>query len=73
MLATHTFSKVYVGCDANLYPSPDRRNAVLVMSLDTGWMTDAAIYPVAIPAQATARWRSLSAGGASKKTTPRPR
>jgi len=48
VLAEHAFDRIYVGFDAELYPSPDERQAVLVMHLDTGWEIDAAIFPLAL-------------------------
>jgi len=48
MLAEHTFDRIYVGFDVELYPSPDGEQAVLVMHLDTGWEIDAAIFPVSL-------------------------
>ncbi len=46
--AEHAFDRIYVGFDVELYPSPDGRQAVLVMHLDTGWEIDAAIFPVSL-------------------------
>ncbi len=46
VLATHTFQDIYVDVEADLYPSPDGRQAILVMHLDKGWVVDAAVYPV---------------------------
>jgi hypothetical protein len=47
-LGQHTFDRIYVGFEFELYPSPDGTQAVLVMHLDTGWETDAAIFPVSL-------------------------
>jgi len=49
-LAKHTFDRIYVGFDAQLFPSPDGTQAVLVMHLDTGWEIDAAIFPLSLTA-----------------------
>jgi len=46
VLARHTFDRIYIGFEPELYPSPDGRQGVLVMHLDTGWQIDAAIFPV---------------------------
>jgi len=48
VLAEHTFDRIYVGFDAELFPSPDGAQAVLVMHLDTGWEIDAAIFPLVL-------------------------
>jgi hypothetical protein len=50
LVAEHSFDRIYVSFDAELYPSPDGRQAVLVMHLDSGWEIDAAIYPVPLAA-----------------------
>lgn len=55
ILAEHTFDRIYVGFDVELYPSPDGKQAVLVMHLDTGWEIDAAIFPVSLVADGTTR------------------
>ncbi|MCC6625690.1 MAG: hypothetical protein IT385_30930 [Deltaproteobacteria bacterium] len=47
-LARHTFDRIYLDFEPELYPSPDGSQAVLVMHLDTGWEVDAAIFPVGI-------------------------
>lgn len=52
-LAEHTFDRIYVGFDAQLFPSPDGTQAVLVMHLDTGWEIDAAIFPVSLIERST--------------------
>lgn len=49
VLLEHRFDKVYVGVTPALYPSPDRRQAVLVLALDTGWIIDAGLYAFALP------------------------
>jgi hypothetical protein len=46
VLAQHTFDRIYVGFEAELYPAPDGAQGVLVMHLDSGWEIDAAIFPV---------------------------
>ncbi|MFO0746809.1 MAG: hypothetical protein U1F43_14220 [Myxococcota bacterium] len=51
-LARHAFDRIYVGFDPELYPSPDGRQAVLVVHLDSGWDTDAAVYPLSLVAPA---------------------
>lgn len=48
VLAEQSFDRIYVGFEADLYPTPDERQAVLVMHLDTGWEIDAAIFPVSL-------------------------
>lgn len=50
-LARHRFDRIYVGFEIELYPSPDGRQAVLVMHLDTGWEIDAAIFPLPLTAR----------------------
>jgi len=50
LLAEHTFDRIYVDFDAELFPAPDGSQAVLVMHLDTGWEVDAAIFPVSLSA-----------------------
>jgi hypothetical protein len=45
-LFRHTFDRLYVGFEPELYPSPDGRQAILVFHLDSGWETDAAIFPL---------------------------
>jgi len=47
-LGRHTFDRIYLGCEPELYPSPNEAQAVMVMHLDTGWEIDAAIFPVAL-------------------------
>lgn len=46
VLASHRFDRIYVGFRADIYPSPDGRQAIVVMHLDSGWDTDAAAWPV---------------------------
>lgn len=46
ILASHRFDRIYVGFRAELYPSPDGRQAIVVMHLDSGWDIDAAAWPV---------------------------
>lgn len=46
ILANHRFDRIYVGFRAEIYPSPDGRQAVVVMHLDSGWDIDAAAWPV---------------------------
>lgn len=46
ILASHLFDRIYVGFRAELYPSPDGRQAIVVMHLDSGWDVDAAAWPV---------------------------
>lgn len=45
-LARHAFDRPYLAFDVDVFPSPDGRQAVLVMALDTGWEVDAAAFPV---------------------------
>lgn len=47
-LARHAFDRIYVAFDPDLYAAPNGRQAVLVVHLDTGWDTDAAVYPVSL-------------------------
>lgn len=49
LVARHTFDRIYIGFEPELYPAPDASQGVLVMHLDTGWETDAAIFPVRLP------------------------
>jgi hypothetical protein len=49
-LFRHTFDRLYVGFEPELYPSPDGRQAILVFHLDSGWETDAAIFPLRLSA-----------------------
>lgn len=49
-LIQRSFDAIYVNVSATLYPSPDGRQAILVMLLDTGWSQDAAVYPVSLVA-----------------------
>lgn len=46
IMAHHRFDRIYVGFRAELYPSPDGRQAIVVMHLDSGWDIDAAAWPV---------------------------
>lgn len=46
IIANHRFDRIYVGFRAELYPSPDGRQAIVVMHLDSGWDIDAAAWPV---------------------------
>ena len=48
ILAEHRFDRIYVGFRAELFPSPDSRQAIVVMHLDSGWDVDAAAWPVAL-------------------------
>lgn len=48
-VARHAFDRPYLAFDVDAFPSPDGRQAILVMALDTGWEIDAAAYPVALP------------------------
>jgi len=59
LIERRTFDSIYVECNASLYPSPDRRQAILVMHLDRGWHTDAAVYPLVLPARVTKAWSYL--------------
>jgi hypothetical protein len=49
-LAHHAFDRPYLAFDVDAFPSPDGRQALLVMALDTGWEVDAAAFPVALGA-----------------------
>jgi len=60
VLAQHDFSQIYIAIEPALYPSPNGAQAVLVMHLDTGWLVDAAIYPVSL-----VPWRPPEAKGAA--------
>jgi len=53
-LAHHTFDRIYLAFDPQLYPAPDASQAVLVMHLDTGWEMDAAIFPFSLEARGSA-------------------
>ena len=46
--AAHRFDRIYVGFEVEVSPSPDGRQAVVVMHLDTGWEIDAAIFAVSL-------------------------
>ncbi len=46
LLARHLFDRIYVGFRADVFPSPDGRQAIVVMHLDSGWDVDAAAFPV---------------------------
>lgn len=46
VIANHRFDRIYVGFRAELYPSPDGRQAIVVMHLDSGWDIDAAAWPI---------------------------
>lgn len=46
LLASHRFDRIYVGFRADIYPSPNGRQAIVVMHLDSGWDIDAAAFPV---------------------------
>lgn len=46
LLARHLFDRIYVGFRADVYPSPNGRQALVVMHLDSGWDIDAAAFPV---------------------------
>jgi len=55
------FDTIYVSCDARIYPSPDRRHAILVMHLDRGWNVDGAVYPVTLPDSVAKAWSATQA------------
>lgn len=55
------FDSIYVSCDARIYPSPDRRHAILVMHLNRGWHVDGAVYPVSLPAGVAEAWEATQA------------
>jgi len=59
VIERRAFDSIYVTCQARLYPSPDRRHAVLVMHLDNGWNVDAAVYPLALPTRVNEAWTRL--------------
>jgi len=42
----HAFDRLYVAFEPELYPSPDRGQAMLVFHLESGWDVDAAIFPL---------------------------
>jgi hypothetical protein len=46
----HTFDRLYVRFDPELYPSPDGQQALLVFHLDSGWDIDAAVFPLRLRA-----------------------
>ncbi|MGM0578989.1 MAG: hypothetical protein ACQEXJ_24925 [Myxococcota bacterium] len=58
-LVRRAFDKVYVGIEPQLYPSPDRDQAVLVMHLDTGFVVDGAVFPVDLPPRVRDRYREV--------------
>lgn len=59
VIERRAFDSIYVRCDAKLYPAPDRRHALLVMHLDRGWSTEAAVYPVTMPAKVREAWARI--------------
>lgn len=75
VLLEHRFDKVYVGVTPALYPSPDRRQAILILSLDTGWIIDAGLYPLKLPpppAAPAAEAPAPAREAATKPETPTP-
>lgn len=48
--AAHAFDRPYLAFDVDAFPSPDGRQALLVMGLDTGWEIDAAAFPISLVA-----------------------
>ena len=52
LLASHRFDRIYVGFHAEMYPSPNGRQAIVVMHLESGWDVDAAAFPVDLSALA---------------------
>lgn len=46
----HTFDRLYVGFEPELHPSPDHSQALLVFHLDSGWDSDAAVFPLRLAA-----------------------
>lgn len=59
LIERRAFDSIYVKCEARIYPSPDRRHLLLVMHLDRGWTTEAAVYPMVLPAKVTKAWSDL--------------
>lgn len=58
-LVRQAFDAVYVDVDAMLYPSADRRQAIVVMHLDRGFMVDGAVYPISLPPRVRERHREV--------------
>jgi hypothetical protein len=46
VVSKRTFDTIYLDFAAELFVAPDRRQAVLIMHLDAGWVVDAAVYPL---------------------------
>jgi hypothetical protein len=59
LIERRSFDTIYVKCIASLYPAPDRRHALLVMHLDRGWNTEAAVYPLTSPDTVRKAWAHL--------------
>ena len=59
LIERRAFDTIYVNCKAQLYPSPDRRQALLVMHLDRGWVGEAAVVPLTLPAGVRKAWSAL--------------
>ncbi len=60
VVSRRAFDSLYVGIEPQLFLAPDRGHAVLVMHLDTGWLVDAAAYPIELPPVARTRWEALA-------------
>ena len=60
VIVRRAFDQLYVDVQPELYPSPDRRQAIVVLHLDRGWAMEAAVYPVELPQAIRRRWESLT-------------
>ena len=63
VLMEQPFDTLYVGIDARVYPSPDRRHVALVLHLDTGWIVDGGFYVTGLPDGARERWQQTAMVG----------
>lgn len=60
VVSRRAFDMLYVAVEPKLFVAPDRRHAVLVMHLDSGWLVDAAAYPLVLPPTTRTRWEALA-------------
>lgn len=67
IIANHRFDRIYVGFRAELYPSPDGRQAIVVMHLDSGWDIDAAAWPIELTSP-----KNLAGSLGAKPSPPLP-
>jgi hypothetical protein len=63
VLMEQPFDTLYVGVEAEVYPSPDRRHVALVLHLDTGWLIDGGFYVAGLPGKARERWQRAAMVG----------